>query len=841
MPILLFLQKLREYVGGQWNELFLFITTLGEPLLTFLFLGFVYWCVNKRTGLLMAANVGVTCTYSHVFKYIFKVQRPWIKNSAIKPLEKALPNAGGYSFPSGHSARAGAIWGAFGIESYKSSKNLTLLLTGIIISLAVAFSRLFVGVHSVKDVLAGLLIAYAVCAAASFLLSWSEKGRNRDLLISAALFIICFVPMLKFGCISTAGFGIGVSVSWLLEKRFLQFEDAKDNTERVERFIFGSMGIILVQLWLNPFLKTFIPARYCGFFTQAAMAFYVLFAFPFVFTKIKKNWKIILLGLFAFMLSLSFFVSAAKRIYAKRTAISKPVYEKPILIGHRGYFANFPQNTMESFRGAVDIGVDMIELDVQMSSDGEIVIEHDNNLSRIGQDGSIADYTYDQLLEMDFGGWFNESFAGTRIAKLSELLEFMKQHTEITIYIELKDIGENTAFIQKVYSLVKDNGMMEQCYFASFQKDYIAEFKKIDSACKTIYILSKFDESTFEDAFTDVYSINEKNIDQATINKIHKQKKPVLVWTVDDPLRVLELKKMGVDGFCTNQPGRIKIALHDEYAEWMSRYADSATLPGLYGKNLPQLFHQAVYQGVTLAEDYMLITAYRKTNENSLLFALSKEGEWLSTFDLGFAAHTGGCAYDAAQNKLWITGASGTVCCIDWPMLKELIGSKQPFELIEAPAVQASFDAGLVNHNGGKVASFLDVYGGFLYVGSYTLGCNGKLRKFDISDVTVPVLLHEWNIPEKAQGMTIIRQAEKDYIYLSLSANIEDAKVEKYLLNESSENLGGVQGSMTLPEGSEQVEADVDGSIIFLFESASIPYKPTARIRNDQLWRMRGF
>ncbi|MBQ4498463.1 MAG: phosphatase PAP2 family protein, partial [Spirochaetaceae bacterium] len=496
MSLLLFLQKLREYVGGQWNELFLFITTLGEPLLSFLFLGFVYWCVNKRTGLLMAANVGVTCTYSHVFKYIFKVQRPWIKNSAIKPLEKALPNAGGYSFPSGHSARAGAIWGAFGIESYKSSKNLTLLLTGIIISLAVAFSRLFVGVHSVKDVLAGLLIAYAVCAAASFLLSWSEKGKNRDILISLLLLALCFVPMLKFGCISTAGFGIGVAVSWLLEKRFLQFEEAKNNTERAERFIFGSMGIILVQLWLNPFLKTFIPARYCGFFTQAAMAFYVLFAFPFVFTKIKKNWKSILLGLFAFMLSLSFFVSAAKRIYAKRTAISKPVYEKPILIGHRGYFANFPQNTMESFRGAVDIGVDMIELDVQMTSDGEIVIEHDNNLSRIGQAGSIKDYTYEQLLEMDFGGWFNEDFAGTRIAKLSELLEFMKQHPEITIYIELKDIGENAAFIQKVYSLVKDNGMMEQCYFASFQKDYLAEFKTIDSACKTIYILSKFDEST---------------------------------------------------------------------------------------------------------------------------------------------------------------------------------------------------------------------------------------------------------------------------------------------------------------------------------------------------------
>lgn len=841
MSVLLFLQKLREYVGGQWNELFLFITTFGEPLFTFLFLGFVYWCVNKRTGLLIAANVGVTCTYSHVFKYIFKVQRPWIKNPAIKPLEKALPNAGGYSFPSGHSARAGAVWGTFGIESYKTTKSLALLITGIAVSLAVAFSRLFVGVHSVKDVFAGLLLAYAVCFAAGFLLHWSEKGKNRDLLISAALFVICFVPMLKFGCISTAGFGIGVSVSWLLEKRFLQFTDAKDNAERTERFIIGSIGIILIQLWLNPFLRTFIPVKYCGFFTQAAMAFYVLFAFPFVFTKIKKNWKIIVLGFFAFALSLSFFVSFAKRIYAKKTAVSKPVYERPILIGHRGYFANFPQNTMESFKGAVDIGVDMIELDVQMTSDGEIVIEHDNNLSRIGQSGSIKDYTYQQLLEMDFGSWFDKDFTGSRIAKLSQLLDFMKSYPEIQIYIELKDIGENDDFIKKVYSLVKDNGMMDQCYFASFQNNYLAAFKNLDSACKTIYILSKYDETTFDYQYADAYSLLEKNINQKIINLIHKQKKPVFVWTIDDPLRVLELKRMGVDGFCTNQPGRIKIALHDEYDEWMNHFAESMTLPGLYGKDLPALFDNAVYQGFSLAENYMLITAYRKTNENSLLFVLSKDGKWLSTFDLGFAAHTGGCAYDSKQEKLWITGAHGTVCCIDWQELKKLISSKHPFELVEAPSVQASFDAELVNHNGSKVASFLDVHDGCLYVGSYTLGCNGKLRKFDISDITAPVLQHEWEIPEKAQGMTICKLNGKDYIYLSLSANIEDSKIKKYLLNDSSENLGEPQGAITLPEGSEQIEADTDGSIFFLFESASIPYKPTARIRNDQLWRMREF
>ena len=65
--------------------------------------------------------------------------------------------------------------------------------------------------------------------------------------------------------------------------------------------------------------------------------------------------------------------------------------------------------------------------------------------------------------------------------------------------------------------------------------------------------------------------------------------------------------------------------------------------------------------------------------------------------------------------------------------------------------------------------------------------------------------------------------------------------MEKYLLNEESESLNKALSSLKLPEGSEQIEIDQNGSIIFLFESASVPYKATARIRNDQLWWMKGF
>ena len=88
--------------------------------------------------------------------------------------------------------------------------------------------------------------------------------------------------------------------------------------------------------------------------------------------------------------------------------------------------------------------------------------------------------------------------------------------------------------------------------------------------------------------------------------------------------------------------------------------------------------------------------------------------------------------------------------------------------------------------------------------------------------------------------MTACKQDGKDYIYLSLSANIEDSKIEKYLLTEQTDSINEPLASLKIPEGSEQIETYND-NIIFLFESASIPYTATARIRNDQIWWMKGF
>lgn len=107
----------------------------------------------------------------------------------------------------------------------------------------------------------------------------------------------------------------------------------------------------------------------------------------------------------------------------------------PKIVAHHGYSGVAPENTLDAFAKAVDIGADMIELDVQRTADGEIVVFHDTELSRItGAEGMVSEWSYDRLQTLDAGN-------GEHIPTLAEVLDLI-QPTELGIYLELKDIGE---------------------------------------------------------------------------------------------------------------------------------------------------------------------------------------------------------------------------------------------------------------------------------------------------------------------------------------------------------------------------------------------------------------
>lgn len=272
-----------------------------------------------------------------------------------------------------------------------------------------------------------------------------------------------------------------------------------------------------------------------------------------------------------------------------------------------------------------------------------------------------------------------------------------------------------------------------------------------------------------------------------------------------------------------------------QYSFLAGQYTESFALPGLYGYALPEECADAVVQGMTYVDGYILISAYRKSGSNSLLYVLDSAGKWLPTVDIGFSAHTGGIAYDSVHDLLWVTAASGSVCALNWAQVKESFGAGEKGDVVSGPEVIYSFDAELTNHNGSKVASFLDVVNGKLYVGSYVIGSEGLLRGYDIIDPAEPKLVTEQQLPEKIQGMTAIAGKKGDYLLLSQSAQIDDSTLLVFSYDEQAEAYTEAIQSYVLPEGAEQLEALGD-RIMVLFESAVRPYKETARIRNDQVY-----
>lgn len=112
------------------------------------------------------------------------------------------------------------------------------------------------------------------------------------------------------------------------------------------------------------------------------------------------------------------------------------------LVAHRGWRNRFPENTLAAVQGALDAGARYIEIDVQVTADGEAVLFHDDTLDRIcKQRGTIADYTFAQLQQ--FSAYepqrFGEQFLGTPIAHLRDLVALFAQYPHAHLYLEIKD------------------------------------------------------------------------------------------------------------------------------------------------------------------------------------------------------------------------------------------------------------------------------------------------------------------------------------------------------------------------------------------------------------------
>ena len=242
-----------------------------------------------------------------------------------------------------------------------------------------------------------------------------------------------------------------------------------------------------------------------------------------------------------------------------------------LVIGHRGFSAVAPENTQASFKKAMEIGVDMIELDVHLSRDGQVVVIHDDTLNRTTSGkGKVVSYTLNELKQLDAGSWFGSQFSGERIPALKEVLELTRSQVLLCIELKRGDLGQYTLkdLADRSLQEVEKAGMLSQVLFASFDLSAIERIREMSPGLPVALIYSKSWNSPQEVTRgrpIPVLSFRSTVLTQTKASKARQEGIKVLVWTLNTKEDMEHFLNMGVDGIVTNHPDRLIRILQKTY------------------------------------------------------------------------------------------------------------------------------------------------------------------------------------------------------------------------------------------------------------------------------------
>lgn len=314
---LLALQGIRESAPSFIETFLVLLSKIGDgPALVALVL-LIYWCVDKRAGQFAFFAFSAGNFVNQLLKNIVCAYRPWIRDSAIVPAEKAIGGATGYSFPSGHTTGTATSLGSFAWLARKSRKWITVVCT--IIILLMMFSRLYLGVHTPQDVIVGLIIAIIAIALTQAFFNWIDRYdalmryHNKDIVVmvivilasvaSVAFIILKPYPMdyvnetllvdpitMQKGSFEAAGLMIGLAIAWVLERRIVDF-----GTEYLDlrmRLVRGGVGVALVGIAYvvtDVAFKAVLPYNWAKLFAYLIVVIVGVFVAPLVFNKLENR------------------------------------------------------------------------------------------------------------------------------------------------------------------------------------------------------------------------------------------------------------------------------------------------------------------------------------------------------------------------------------------------------------------------------------------------------------------------------------------------------------------------------------------------------------------------
>lgn len=233
-----------------------------------------------------------------------------------------------------------------------------------------------------------------------------------------------------------------------------------------------------------------------------------------------------------------------------------------LVFGHRGAMADAPMNTLAAFALAHEQGAQGIELDTQLSKDGQPIVLHDFTVDATTDGrGAAADFTLAELRRLDAGSWFSPEFAGERIPALDEVLAAFGGKLFINIEVKSRMTSPD-ALSQAVATCIERHGQLDRVIVSSFDWSLLRRFRAL---CPQVMIgclyykgnVARPPDELAAEALHPWHDL----VDAASMERARTGGLFVNAWTINDGRRACQLQRLGVNGIITDTPGEILTAL----------------------------------------------------------------------------------------------------------------------------------------------------------------------------------------------------------------------------------------------------------------------------------------
>ncbi|MGY5007800.1 glycerophosphodiester phosphodiesterase [Streptomyces sp. 900105755] len=254
---------------------------------------------------------------------------------------------------------------------------------------------------------------------------------------------------------------------------------------------------------------------------------------------------------------------------------------EPAVLAHRGAAAYAPENTLAAIDKAAALGFTWVENDVQRTTDGRLVVIHDDSLRRTTDAAKVfpgrapwkvRDFTAAEVARLDAGSWFSPSYRGTRVPTLAQYMRRV-EHNHEKLLLEIKNPELYPGIEQQVLQLLGSEGWLDHRHLdrlvvQSFSADSLRTMHTLRPAVTTGYLGTPAVGSLRRYAgFVDLINPSVESVSAGYVRNVHALKGPhgrplrVFTWTVDDAVTTWKAVGYGVDGIITNKPDVVRAAL----------------------------------------------------------------------------------------------------------------------------------------------------------------------------------------------------------------------------------------------------------------------------------------